>query len=528
MIPLGWVSVEYAAIGLLAFLIPRGLASVLLLLTVSADLALGVCKTYLLAPSDCLQNILMLHALSTWRLLGVLAVATLIAPVGAIPFLLPAARLNPAASKRAILSLLTFTLLPALLDYASVVREQGSLPNPFCAFSPPNVNKLSKWGNLRLGRYPLIRVVHLQILYDNEHSGLAIDRDNSPRIGSATSVALAASGLEAAKPAPEMPNLVLILLESWGFNDNPALRNALTHPYTQSAVLARYRVLQGAVPFVGSTVSGETRELCGSTIGLKIADLAPSGMSGCLPNQLKQLGYRETSFHGMDGRVFARSTWYPRMGFDEEEFGDRLRRQGLPDCIAAFVGTCDASLADFIRQRLTSPQTAPWFLNWVTLNSHLPVPVPNDLPAAASCETIPELANTPRLCSWYQLVANVHESVARVAIAPLARPTVFVIVGDHAPPFVTDSLRNQFSRTEVPYVILAGAANEEFLKAYIGKSDSAYRATWRSLVFSGAAMMPKTLEGDAAVVAFVQSHSGSIGYIDKESPHAGVKVLTIK
>jgi ABC-type phosphate transport system substrate-binding protein len=80
----------------------------------------------------------------------------------------------------------------------------------------------------------------------------------------------------------------------------------------------------------------------------------------------------------------------------------------------------------------------------------------------------------------------------------------------------------------VPILLNGGTENEEFLKAYIGKSDSAYRATWRSLVFSGQAMMPKSLDGDAAVVAFVSSHPGAIGYIDKESPHAGVKVLNVK
>jgi ABC-type phosphate transport system substrate-binding protein len=80
----------------------------------------------------------------------------------------------------------------------------------------------------------------------------------------------------------------------------------------------------------------------------------------------------------------------------------------------------------------------------------------------------------------------------------------------------------------IPILMNEGTASEEFLKAYIGKSDSAYRATWRSLVFSGQATMPKILEGDEAVVAFVLAHNGAIGYIDKGSAHAGVKVLTIK
>ena len=80
----------------------------------------------------------------------------------------------------------------------------------------------------------------------------------------------------------------------------------------------------------------------------------------------------------------------------------------------------------------------------------------------------------------------------------------------------------------VPVLLKDGPANEEFLKAYVGKGDTAYRAGWRSLVFSGQASMPKSLDDDAAAVAFVSKNPGSIGYIDKASPHEGVKVLAVK
>jgi ABC-type phosphate transport system substrate-binding protein len=80
----------------------------------------------------------------------------------------------------------------------------------------------------------------------------------------------------------------------------------------------------------------------------------------------------------------------------------------------------------------------------------------------------------------------------------------------------------------VPILLKAGTANEEFLQAYIGKSDSAYRAGWRGLVFSGEATMPKNVDDDAAVVAFVARTPSAIGYISKASPHDGVKVLTVK
>jgi len=80
----------------------------------------------------------------------------------------------------------------------------------------------------------------------------------------------------------------------------------------------------------------------------------------------------------------------------------------------------------------------------------------------------------------------------------------------------------------VPILLKAGTTHEEFLQVFIGKNDSAYRAGWRSLVFSGQASMPKSLETDAEIVAFVLRSNGAIGYINKNSPHEGVKVLTVR
>ena len=80
----------------------------------------------------------------------------------------------------------------------------------------------------------------------------------------------------------------------------------------------------------------------------------------------------------------------------------------------------------------------------------------------------------------------------------------------------------------VPILLKAGTSHEEFLQVYIGKSDTAYRAGWRSLVFSGQASMPKNLDTDAAVVEFVAHSNGAIGYIGKATPHEGVKVLAVK
>ena len=80
----------------------------------------------------------------------------------------------------------------------------------------------------------------------------------------------------------------------------------------------------------------------------------------------------------------------------------------------------------------------------------------------------------------------------------------------------------------VPILLKAGTAHEEFLQVYIGKNDTAYRAGWRSLVFSGQASMPRSLDSDAEVVEFVAHNAGTIGYIGKATPHEGVKVLAVR
>jgi ABC-type phosphate transport system substrate-binding protein len=79
-----------------------------------------------------------------------------------------------------------------------------------------------------------------------------------------------------------------------------------------------------------------------------------------------------------------------------------------------------------------------------------------------------------------------------------------------------------------PATLKGGAAHEAFLKAYVGKSDAAFRTAWRSLVFSGQGSMPKTVDSDAAMVEYVAATPGAIGYVGKGTEHDKVKALTIK
>jgi ABC-type phosphate transport system substrate-binding protein len=79
-----------------------------------------------------------------------------------------------------------------------------------------------------------------------------------------------------------------------------------------------------------------------------------------------------------------------------------------------------------------------------------------------------------------------------------------------------------------PVLLKEGPAHDEFLSTYVGKSDVAFRAGWRSLLFSGQAVLPRTLNSDADVVEYVAHTPGAIGYIARTSPHPGVKILAVR
>ena len=78
-----------------------------------------------------------------------------------------------------------------------------------------------------------------------------------------------------------------------------------------------------------------------------------------------------------------------------------------------------------------------------------------------------------------------------------------------------------------PVLAKGGGAHEAFVKDYLGKSDSVLQTYYRSLVFSGKGSMPKILQSDEAVVAYVARTRGAIGYVDPTTPLNGVKTLAV-
>lgn len=469
ILPVGWFCLEYAAVGLLALFVPGTLAAALLLLVIAADLISGTSTTYWLPPTECLKNIGSLRNLPDSHLVAVGAVAFFMLLVTGFAASFPVEALRRADRWRAAACLIAFVAILSCADLVAALHRDGHIPNPFRGVSPSDSIKLSYFRAVRFSRLPTFQLVHSEVFYAKIGKSVRASRADTSAVPSATAVAFRSATLRASTAVEEKPNLVLVLVESWGLANDAAVRHALIGSYFQPELLSRYEVSQGTVPFYGSTVAGEARELCGNKMGFYLLKATASQLQDCLPGRLTGLGYHSIALHGNDGHMFDRSTWYSSIGFEEQWFRDQFRQQGLPLCVGAAVGTCDAAIAEWIGDRLGKQDANPDFVYWVTLNSHLPVPTPSPLTDAAPCSITTLLSQRASLCSWYQLVANVHRSVAQLAMTELARPTVFVLVGDHAPPFADPELRGQFSSEVVPYIVLV-PRGEKRIEAEGGKS----------------------------------------------------------
>lgn len=79
-----------------------------------------------------------------------------------------------------------------------------------------------------------------------------------------------------------------------------------------------------------------------------------------------------------------------------------------------------------------------------------------------------------------------------------------------------------------PVLLKSGDVHDEFVKQYMGKTAAGLENYYRSLVFTGKGAMPKMLESDAEVLAYVKKTRGAIGYVSDGASTEGVKILDVK
>lgn len=427
----GFINLEFLFIGSLALFLPRGALVAFLVAEMLLDVLSDVCKTFFFLPEQlptALNSLLVLPAL---RLLGIFAALIIFASFCALLSRFRPRHLDRRIVAASIIGVGTLLYISAYMCGQDVLLRRDVVNSSFRLVRSPTATMLRR----------------LRVFSQRNRELHARSRD---RVASAS---LALEPLLHVAPATDQPNVVLVLLESWGEATEPALADRLISPYHDPSILLHYTVRTGSVPFSGTTVSGEARELCQSGLAFGILGIDAQQAAKCLPSRFRAQGYRTVAAHGYRGSMFSRDQWYPRMGFDEMDFGPQFDRMGLPRCNGAFPGTCDAAIASWIGAKFDSAQK-PTFFYWVTLNSHLPVLEDPNAATDPVCTPLDAADRSTPLCDWMHLVYTVHASIRDLALRPGLPPTAFVVVGDHAPPFAQEQLRGHFSPERVPYIVL--------------------------------------------------------------------------
>lgn len=71
------------------------------------------------------------------------------------------------------------------------------------------------------------------------------------------------------------------------------------------------------------------------------------------------------------------------------------------------------------------------------------------------------------------------------------------------------------------------ALRRTFAEDVLGKTPAMVESYWQAQVFSGRGTPPSSLGSDAAVVDFVRSHPGAVGYVSRSASTDGVKIINV-
>ncbi len=89
--------------------------------------------------------------------------------------------------------------------------------------------------------------------------------------------------------------------------------------------------------------------------------------------------------------------------------------------------------------------------------------------------------------------------------------------------------KNSLANGKVKIAVQKNAVvHEAFLKTYVKKSPTQFKRYYKKLVFTGKGKAPKLVADDNAMLAFVASTPGALGYVSEGSALDQVKVIKIQ
>jgi len=254
--------------------------------------------------------------------------------------------------------------------------------------------------------------------------------------------------------ADKLPNKILFIIsESWGLPYNIKILESQLNPLYKDNLIKKIKM--GEVQTLGATVFGEFRELCEKIPSkLNFFNINEAPLENCLPNVMRNKGYKTISMHAADETAYDRTNWYPVIGIDEmffrKELSTMLKKGDRLHCYS-FPGLCDDSLFTITHNILNSDEKV--FLYWLTLNSHHPFDKRDIINYNKNiCERDFHLGYDEGLCNYHNMHFQFFNGLAKMIRSDNLSGVEVLIVGDHPPPLNSEIARSYFNPRKVPFL----------------------------------------------------------------------------
>ncbi|MBN8837253.1 MAG: hypothetical protein J0I09_08345 [Sphingobacteriia bacterium] len=248
---------------------------------------------------------------------------------------------------------------------------------------------------------------------------------------------------------------LIIIVESWGLLKQFPYVNFFKK--YDSALTSNYKIHFDSTEFNGSTTNAELREFLNQlgAYNYYLNKHSCYADSSLFDKKAKQ-GYLTIGVHSFSKYMFKRNVWWKNIGIQNSYFKEELQRKGgitETDKDGAFSGVYDERAFDFLNKE--SAKYSKVFAYLLTVNTHLPY---------FRKDSLLQNTNTAFVKSVLEYNAIVRPQLIRVFnevdyfITKIAKEKFWdkvLIVGDHAPPYISEQNRTFFNQQYVPYIQLS-------------------------------------------------------------------------
>ncbi len=254
----------------------------------------------------------------------------------------------------------------------------------------------------------------------------------------------------ASKSIDKRPNVILIIMESFGINSDTNKYNNVIHPL-QMLPSDKFDVCISRNKFYGNTENAETRELLGAIIVpyTSVVRSISHFVDGSIPHLFSEFGYATVGIHGFSGQNFDRYIWWKQIGFQQCLFVNDFLKEGYSPVGNLFRGIFDLDILDYMQSRQIDfqRQNKPFFMYFLTLNTHLPlsknimrkfgiIEVPSTNQSSGYIDSM-QIKILTKICEIVNNSSN----------------TIFYITGDHAPR-LSGKEKGLYNKSYVPSIVI--------------------------------------------------------------------------